>query len=73
MNIIIIIIIVIIVIFKIIIILLEKTCYLVSLSESCSHIGAVLFAVEAGVRMRNSITCTQERSTWLLPSYAKEV
>ena len=71
MNIIIIII-VIIVIFKIII-LLEKTCYLVSLSESCSHIGAVLFAVEAGVRMRNSITCTQERSTWLLPSYVKEV
>ena len=69
----IIIIIVIIVIFKIIIILLEKTCYLVSLSESCSHIGAVLFAVETGVRMRNSITCTQERSTWLLPSYVKEV
>ncbi|XP_068686436.1 uncharacterized protein [Montipora foliosa] len=39
------------------------------LTESCTHIGAVLFAVEAGVRMHNSVTCTQERSTWLLPSY----
>ena len=29
------------------------------LCEGCSHVGAVLFAVEAGVRIRDSTTCTQ--------------
>ena len=31
------------------------------LCEACSHVGAVLFAVESGVRIRDSTTCTQEK------------
>ena len=35
--------------------------------------GAVLFAVEAGVTIRDAITCTQERNKWLLPSHMREI
>ena len=35
--------------------------YMAGLCEACSHIGALLFTIEAGVRMRDSVTCTQER------------
>ena len=41
--------------------------------DACSHVGALLFAVEAGVRIRDSVTCTQEKSKWLMPSYVKEI
>ena len=27
------------------------------LCEACSHVGALLFAIEAGVRMQESLTC----------------
>ena len=37
------------------------------LCEACSHVGAVLFAIEAGVRMIDSVTCTQEKSKWVMP------
>lgn len=43
------------------------------LCEGCSHVGAILFAVEAGVRMRDSSTCTQEKSKWILPSHVREI
>ncbi|XP_022785983.1 uncharacterized protein LOC111326282 [Stylophora pistillata] len=43
------------------------------LCEGCSHVGAVLFAVEAGVRIRDSSTSTQEKNKWLLPSHMKEI
>ncbi|XP_068743560.1 uncharacterized protein [Montipora capricornis] len=43
------------------------------LCEACSHVGALLFAVEAGVRIRNSVTCTQDRNPWILPSYVKNI
>ena len=43
------------------------------LCEACSHVGALLFAIEAGVRMRESVTCTQEKSRWVMPSYVKEI
>ena len=43
------------------------------LCEACSHVGALLFAIEAGVRMRESVTCTQEKSRWIMPSYVKEI
>jgi hypothetical protein len=42
------------------------------LSEGCSHIGALLFAVEASVRFKKSTTCTQEKCKWL-PPHVKEV
>ena len=43
------------------------------LCEACSHIGALLFAVEAGYRMRDSVTCTGEKSQWIMLSYVKEI
>ena len=43
------------------------------LCEGCSHVGAVLFAVEAGVRIRDSTTCTQEKSKWLLSSHVRDI
>ena len=43
------------------------------LSEACSHVGALLFAVEAAVRIRISVTCTQEKSKWIMPGYVKQV
>lgn len=35
--------------------------------EACSHLGATLFAVEAHVRIRESITCTGRENAWLPP------
>ena len=35
--------------------------------------GAVLFAEEAGVRIRDATTCTQEKNKWLLPSHVREI
>ena len=43
------------------------------LCEACSHVGALLFAIGAVVRMRESVTCTQEKSRWIMPSYVKEI
>ena len=31
------------------------------LGESCSHIATILWAIEAGVQVRNSITVTQKK------------
>ncbi|KAK3744269.1 hypothetical protein QZH41_019934 [Actinostola sp. cb2023] len=42
------------------------------LYESCSHVGAILYAVETSVRMRDTITCTMEKSRWLMPSHVKK-
>ena len=41
------------------------------LGESCSHAGAILFYVEAAVRMRDSKTVTGEKAHWMLPSAHK--
>lgn len=41
--------------------------------EVCSHVGAVLFAVEAAVKIRNTKTVTQEKAYWLLPSSISKV
>ena len=43
------------------------------LGETCSHVGALLFYVEAAVRIRDSKTVTQEKAYWLLPSAHKDV
>ena len=44
------------------------------LGETCSHIAAVLFYLEAAARIQGtSITCTQEACQWLIPSYLKSV
>ena len=43
------------------------------LGEVCSHVGAILFAVEAGVRMLKSRTCTSLPCQWLMPSTVTKV
>ena len=44
------------------------------LGETCSHIAAVLFYLEAAARIQGtSTTCTQEASQWVIPSYLKSV
>lgn len=40
--------------------------------EACSHVGACLYAVETGVRMRNSTSCTSKTNLWL-PAYVEKV
>lgn len=41
--------------------------------EVCSHVAAVLFAVEDTVKIRNSKTVTEEKAYCLLPSVLKKV
>ncbi|KAG7471803.1 hypothetical protein MATL_G00101830 [Megalops atlanticus] len=43
------------------------------LSESCSHVGAILFSIEAGVKMRDTASCTTEKCKWLMPSHVKKI
>ena len=43
------------------------------LGESCSHVASLLWAVEAGVRLRDSMTVTQKKAYWVLPPSAKDV
>ena len=44
------------------------------LGETCTHIAAVLFYLEATARIQGtSTTCTQEACQWNIPSYLKSV
>ena len=43
------------------------------LGESCSHVASLLWAVESGVRMRDSMTVTQKKAYWVIPNVVKEV
>ena len=43
------------------------------LGEVCSRVGAVLFAVEAGVTMLKAKTCTSMPCQWLMPSAVSNV
>ena len=44
------------------------------LGETCSHIAAILFHLEAVVRIQGTkSTCTQEKCQWIIPSYLKNV
>ena len=36
--------------------------------ETCSHVGALLFAVEAGVSINKAKTCTSLPCKWLMPT-----
>ena len=37
------------------------------LNESCSHVGALLWAIDCGVKKRSSQTVTDKRAYWVLP------
>lgn len=43
------------------------------LGEACTHVAALLFAVEANVRTCEMKTVTQEKAYWMLPSSFKKV
>ncbi len=43
------------------------------LGESCSHVAALLWAIEAGVRIRDSMTVTDRKAYWVMPTAVKDV
>jgi hypothetical protein len=43
------------------------------LGESCSHVASLLWAIESGVRARDSLTVTQKKAYWVIPKAIKEV
>ena len=43
------------------------------LGETFTHVAALLFSIEAVIRIRDSKTVTQEKAYWLLPSTIKKV
>ncbi|XP_046857602.1 uncharacterized protein LOC124451003 [Xenia sp. Carnegie-2017] len=43
------------------------------IGESCSHVASLLWAVEAGARKRDSLTVTDKKAYWVLPSAVKAV
>ncbi|XP_013415512.1 uncharacterized protein LOC106177314 [Lingula anatina] len=42
------------------------TC-MAGLGEACTHVASLLFYMEASVKIRNSLTVTQEKAYWKLP------
>ena len=56
--------------------MLEINIYVLSLAgigEVCSHVGALLFAIEASVKIRNTKTVTEEKAYWMLPNAVNKV
>ena len=43
------------------------------LGESCTHVASLLWAIESGVRIRDSMTVTEKKAYWVIPSAVKEV
>ena len=41
------------------------------LGEACSHIGAILFSCRAATEKKDSVTVTEEKAYWVLPSNRK--
>ena len=41
------------------------------LGETCTHIAAVLFYIQAVARLQGKETCTQRQCEWIIPSYLK--
>ena len=43
------------------------------LGETCSHVASMLWAIESGIRLRDSMTVTQKKAYWVIPNSVKEV
>ena len=43
------------------------------LGETCTHIAAVLFYLEAAARIQGKQTSTQRKCEWIMPSFLKNV
>jgi len=41
--------------------------YMAGAGETCSHVAAILYAIMAGMRLRDEISCTSEPCQWLAP------
>jgi hypothetical protein len=41
--------------------------------ESCSHVASLLWAIEAGIRLRCSLTVTPQKVYWVSPPVVKDV
>ena len=48
------------------------TC-MAGLTETRSHVGAVLYSVETAVRIQDETTCTSKTNAWLMPTPVSEV
>ncbi len=42
------------------------------LGESYSHVASLLWAIESGVRIRDSVAVTQKKAYWVIPNGIKE-
>ena len=43
------------------------------LGETCTHISAVLFYLEALHRLKGTETCTQQRCEWIMPKFQRDM
>ena len=43
------------------------------LGETCTHVAAVLFYLEAAARIQGNQTSTQRKCEWIMPSFQKNV
>ena len=43
------------------------------LGETCSHLASVLFYLEARMKIKGKLACTQLKCTWILPSFVGKV
>ena len=41
------------------------------LGESCTHVASLLFAIKSGVCIRDSMTVTQKKAYWVIPTGVK--
>ena len=48
------------------------TC-MAGLAETCSHVGALLYWVDAAVRMRDDTTSTSKPNKWMMPSPVSQI
>ena len=49
------------------------TACLTGLGETCSHVASLLWSVEAGVRLLDSLTVMQKEAYWVLPPSVKDM
>ena len=43
------------------------------LGETCSHVASLLWTIEVGVRMRESLSVTDKKAYWVMPPELKKV
>ena len=47
--------------------------YMAGLGETCSLVASLLWAIEAGVRMRESLNVINKKAYWMMPPELKKV